>query len=113
MLCVGVGGTEWRGTERAGGAEESSATVLLTAFATGSTGGWRGVQRLWEASQARFLKSLDLWPRDVFSSAMWLAAVLMQQALLSSSQRLGFSIVIFQSRGECQLDCYTQISGNV
>ena len=60
-----------------------------------------------------FLKSLDLWPRDALPQPRgWLLSPL-QQALPFSSQRLGFSIVIFQSRGECQLDCYTQISGNV
>lgn len=88
--------------------------VLLTAFATGRMGWLEGCSAaLGGILKPGFLKSLDLWPRDALPRPRgWLLSPL-QQALLFSSQRLGFSIIIFQSRGECQLDCYTQISGNV
>lgn len=71
-------------------------------------GGWGGGRRLSGLGgilEPSFLRSLDLWLCDVLPHPRGWLLSLMQKVLLFSSQRLGFSIVVFRSRGACQLDC--------
>lgn len=104
--CVWVLGTLSGEEERELGACEASlprTAYCIFRWEDGAAGGCSAT--LGGILKPGFLKSLDLWPRDALPPPRgWLLSPL-QQALLFRSQRLGFSIVIFQSRGECQLDC--------